>query len=398
MLTKRFFRISVLLCIMIFMAFFVSGCWDRKEIENRGIVLGVAIDDVISSEPKGQYDLSHVTQEAGSRKYRVTFELPKLKKKGEEKTGGAEQHRIIAGEGESIFAISRAMNAKMPVSLFFEDIQIMVFSESIAKKGINEFLDYFVRNPAMRRRVKLLVTPGRAEDILKNKIKASELNGIYIAKITKNVNSTPRFASKTDLTDISSAIRNQRSFFMPMIVLEKGDVKLTRAALFNRDGKMVGDIDERAIIGAKILRKVLKGGVFSIPNPVDPEKLAVFEMLESETEVNSYLENGKLGFALEVRFVGNLGENTATEQEALDKDFLAAVEQVLAAEFTHQVEMAYYKQQELKVEACDLGELVHRQHPWYWKQIKDRWDDEIFPTVPLEVKIKVIIRRTGITV
>lgn len=396
MLTNCRLRILALSCIMIVLVFFISGCWDRKEIENRGYVLGIAIDYVTTPEPKGKYDLPHVTQEAGSRKYRVTYELPRFRKKGE-KPGEAEAHLIFAGEGESIAAISRAINAKTYFGLFYEDIQILVFSEAVAREGIEDLLDFFTRNPSMRRRVKLLVTPGRAEDILKSKMQVQEVNSIFIAKITRNVHNIPRFASKTDLGDISEAIRNKHSFFMPVVVIEKGDVKLTKAALFNKDAKLVGVLDEWEIIGAKILRTVLKQGVFSAPYPADPQKLVVFEMLEADTKVESHVQDDKLRFTLEAKFVGNLAELTEAEQDALDKEFQAAVEQELAAEFTRQVQAVYCKQQEMKAEISDLGWLVYRQHPDYWEKVKDRWDDEVFPTVPLDVSIKVVVRRPGMT-
>lgn len=398
MLINYHFRTLVLSFTMVTLTFFISGCWDRKEIENRGYVLGVSIDHVISPEPKGKFDLPHVTQEAGERKYRVNFELPRFTQGKEgEKGSGTEKHLLYVGEGESMAAISRAMNAKMPFSLFFEDIQIMVFSESVAREGIGDLLDFFIRNPGMRRRVKLLVAPDRAEDILKSKIQVNELNSTFISKITKNVKIVPRFASKADLGDISEAIRSKRSFFMPYVVLEKGDAKLTKAALFNKDAKLVGELDEYEIVGAKILRTVLVEGIFSVPNPANPEKLVVFEILEPKAEINSHLEGDKLWFTLEATYVGNLGENTEPEQKALDPAFLKDVEQALAAEFTHQVEAAYYKQQQLHVDISDLGWLIHRQHPEYWKQIKDRWDDEIFPTVPIDIKIKVVVRRPGMT-
>jgi Ger(x)C family germination protein len=397
MLTNQPFRTPVLLCIMIPLTFLVAGCWDRREIENNGFVLGVAIDYVTAPDPKGQYDLPHVTQEAGSRKYRVTYELPKFKRARPEKIGAADEHIIFSGEGESLLAISRAIAAKTYFALFFEDIQMVVFSESVAREGISDFIDYFTRNPGMRRRVKVFVTPSRAEDILKNKMQVKDVNSMYISKITRNSQMDPRFASETDLGNVSEAIRNKSAFFMPLVVMEKGNVKLTKAALFNKDTKLVGELNEWEIIGAKILRTKLTGGAFSVPNPSNSEKLAVVQIIESKTEISSHVKDDKLWFTLEAKYIGSLGENTETEQKGLDLNFQTAVEQSLAAEFTRQVEAAYYKQQEVKAEVCDLGWLVHRQHPQYWKQIKDRWDDEVFPTVPLEVNIKVVIRRPGMT-
>lgn len=398
MLTNRSFHVPALLCIMIALTFLISGCWDRKEIENRGFVLGIAIDHVTTPEPKGRYDLPHVTQEAGTRKYRVTFELPEFRKKEAETTvAQAEEHLIFTGEGESMAAISRAINAKIPFGLFYEDIQIIVFSEAVAREGIGDVLDYFTRNPGMRQRVKLFVTPGRAEDILTSKLQQEELNSTVIAKIAKNVHFIPSFATNIDIAGASKAIRNKSSFPLPMVVIEQGDIKLTQAAIFNKNKKMVGIVGEEEIPGAKILRTNLTQGIFSIPHPANPEKLVIFELMEPNIKVDAHLQDDRLWFTVEAKFVGNLSEKTEAKQKALNPAFLAAVEQELAADFTRQVQATYRTLQELKTDTVELGGLVHRQHPQYWKKVKDRWDDEVFPTVPLEVSIKVVVRRPGMT-
>lgn len=391
------FPISLLAALLVVIAFFTGGCWDRKEIENRGLVLGMGID-YASPEPKGKYDIPHVTEEFGSRLYRITYELPRFRKlEGERDRGEPGQHIILKGEGESIFAISRAMGAKIYPSLFFEDLQILVINEAVARDGIADLLDFFTRNPGMRRRVKLFVTPGKAEDILSGQLQINEINSMFIAKTSRNVTRTPRFASLSNLGDISQAIRNSRAFFMPVIVLENGEVKLTSVALFSKDGKYVGVMDEWEIIGAKIIRTVLKEGVFTIPNPENPKKIVAFELLESRTNINSFLEGDQLKFKLEAKFTGNLGEKSVVGEDALDENFLTAVENALSEQFTRQVFAAYGKAQLLKADMLDLGWLAYRQHPQYWKQVEKTWDEEVFPTVPLEVDIRVIVRRPGLT-
>jgi len=390
-------RTVILAGAMIALALITAGCWDRKEIEDRGFVLGMAIDHVTTAGPKGQYDLPHVTQEAGQRKYLITLELPRFRKQGEENSAtGSDQHYIFAGEGESLYAVTRAIDAQTGLTLFFEDLQVLVISEAVAREGVDDLLDFFFRNAGIRRQVRVFVTPGRAEDILRTKLQVAEVNSTYIEKISHNVKLVPRFASISDLGDIAEAIQNKRPFFMAGIVTENGEVKLTGVAIF-KDGKMVEKLDEWEIVGAKIIRKVLKGGVFTVANPANPEKIAAFELAESRIKVDSHIQGDKLSFSLEAEFVGNLVENAEIEQNALDPAFQATLEQALAAEFTRQTLAAYRKQQAMKAEIYDLAGLLHRQHPAYWKTVKSRWDDEVFPNTPLDVKITVIIRRTGMS-
>lgn len=372
----------------------MSGCWDRKEIENRGYILGVGIDHVAAPGPKGQFDLAYTPQAAGTRKYRMTVELPKFRKEeGSKEVSSGQSHLIWAAEGESMFAMTRMINTKTYFGMFYEDMQSIVFSESVAREGIRDILDFFQRDSEMRRRVKLFVTPGRAEEVLTAKLQVLVVNSIFIAKLLSNVDKSPYFASKVEMGQIAKAIRNKRSFGLPMVVVEDKEVKLIKSAIFDKHARMVGELTELETIGGKLLRNNLMKGVLIVPNPVDPSKLVAFELYEPSIKVNCRLEDDTLRFMVDATLVGTLGENMEPRQDAYDRLYVSAVEQAVQDEYTHIVRGAYSKLQELKTDAIELGGHVHRQYPHYWEQIKDRWDDEIFPSVPLDISITVIIRR-----
>lgn len=384
--------------ILVVISFLSSGCWDYKEIENRGYVLGVAIDYANTTSTQDEYDLDKALQTAGQRKYRVTFEMPKFVKaeKGQEAAKGG-SHLIWTAEGESMFATTRSIGQKVYFAPFFEDIQAMIFSEAVAKEGIGEILDFFLRDPEMRRRLNLYVTPGRADDILTAKMQVEEPNSTFLYKLTRNVDKVPYYSGKAEIGKISEAIRAKKSFVLPIVFTDGKDLKLEQAAVFNRKQKMVGKLYPDEIIGGKILRRMLKEGTFPVANPANPNRLAVFELYEAIWEVTPHLDGSKLSFSVKANLVGTLGENTEPAQDALDEKFITAVEQALSDEFVQFVRISYAKQQLLKADITELGGHVSRKYPKYWAEIKDRWDDEVFPATPLEkVEIDVRIRRPAL--
>lgn len=122
-----------------------AGCWDRKEIDTRGYVLGVAID-FAQPEPQDKSDLLEAVQTAGAKKYRVSLEFKQFRTKssgGDKPGSGEEESLVFAAEGESLFAIIRAINTQFPSELFFEDNQLLVFSEAVARDGIRDIVDFF---------------------------------------------------------------------------------------------------------------------------------------------------------------------------------------------------------------------------------------------------------------
>jgi len=389
---------NILIVILFILTLLVAGCWDRKEIENRGYVLGVSIDHVVSPEPKGLHDLDETPQAAGQRKYKLTFEMPKFNKSETSKeVSKGQNHLLWSGEGESMFAITRMVSTKTYFSPFFEDLQVLIFSESVAREGVGDILDFFLRDAEMRRRTKVFVTPGRAEDILKAKLQVEEVNSTFIGKLAANTAKAPYFAAKEELGQIAQALRANHSFIVPIIVVEDQEVRLLKGAIFNKDHKMVGEMSELEILGGKILRKTLKQGIVVVPNPADPQHIATFEIYEKKIKVDSHVENNQILFTVQAILIGTLGENMIHEQDAVDPIFTKAVEKEIATEVTRSIRAAFSKQQQLKADVTELGNLVHRQHPDYWKNVQERWDEEVFPMAQLDVSVKIQIRRPVIT-
>ncbi|MDT8901579.1 Ger(x)C family spore germination protein [Anaeroselena agilis] len=371
----------------------LGGCWDRKEIENRGYVLGVAIDHAPAGEGTGKKEFLAAPQGAGRRKYRVTMELPKFRKEASKEISSSQQHLLWSAEGESMLAVARAINARVYFGMFFEDIQIMIFSEAVAREGIGGILDFWLRDAEIRRKVKLLVAPGHAEDVLKANFQVDEVNSVFIAKLPKNADRSPYFPSKATVGEISEAIRAKRSFVLPFVLVEGKEVKLAKAAVFDKRQRMIGELDEFEVYGGKLIRRELKQGVVVVANPAAPGKIAAFELYEADTKVTPHLEDGKLRFSLEAKFIGTIGENQVTGQDALDPEFTTAMEQAVATEYTQIARKSYDRQQALKVEIFGLGKLVYNRYPQYWKSVKDRWEEEVFPSTPIDIKIAVSVRR-----
>lgn len=60
---NRWTRLIKLLCIMIVLSTILTGCWDRLEIEDRAVVLGVSID---VAKPEAEGSEGEITHLAGS--------------------------------------------------------------------------------------------------------------------------------------------------------------------------------------------------------------------------------------------------------------------------------------------------------------------------------------------
>lgn len=168
---------------------------------------------------------------------------------------------------------------------------------------------------------------------------------------------------------------------------------MRKSAVFNKDAKRIGELNQLEVVGAKVLRDNLKYGVIVAANPANPARIITYEIYETKIKVKPVLEGEQLKLNVTAKFIGTLGENQETHQDAFDHEYANAAEHAVADEITRLTKIAYQRQQQLKADVSELGPVIYRAFPQYWEKIKDRWDEEIFPTVPLEVKVEVLIRR-----
>lgn len=87
----------------------------------------------------------------------------------------------------------------------------------------------------------------------------------------------------------------------------------------------------------------------------------------------------------------------SNEEVDLSKgDIIKKLEEATANEIKEEVIKAIKKGKELNVDIFTFDEAINRKNPKLWKQIEEYWED-IFLAVPVEVKVDMAIRRTGLT-
>ena len=387
----------LLAAALVIIAFLTGGCWDRKEVENRAYVVGAALDHA-SPETKGRYDLDRAFQQAGMRKYRLSYEFPNFKKGVSGEQSGYES-RVFSAEGETVYAASRAIASKSSLPVFLEDLQVLLISEEVAREGIREIFDVFLRYPGMRRRATILITKGRAEDFLKRKPKTgTALNSLNYPKVATTVRKVPTIAFFSEFGYFSEAIRSKQGFSAPVVYMEEDEVKAAGAALFNSKGQMVGIADEYETVGGKIWRNKFPQGAIMVSHPDKPETIAVFDVNHSKITVQPDFSGDTVRFIVEGEFGGTIGESEPVEEKPYsDEKNQNAIAQAVAAELTNHAYAVLKKEQTVRADTFALGDLIRRKNPKYWEKIKDRWEDEIFPTVEADVTITVKIKGSGMT-
>ncbi len=381
------------------------ACWDQKEVERLGIVLATGVEQA----PGGKVRL--IVQNIS----------PSAVGKGSQGGGGgptatSKSYRNRAAEGETLFEANRKLSLETPRQLFFAHNQVIIISEELARsRGILEVMDFFERNPQIRRTTwvvigegdiaALLDEPGRLETTPAQRIfgiiNERDLSSQYGVRMLGNFlemlegDGVQPFTALLKITDNQAQPEKHGDRTAEGHIIEPNDKFLINGtAVFRRD-KMVGRLNPKESRGLLWVRGEVKGGVLEVHVPGEEDKTVTLEILRSKTKLKPSISDEQIFITVEINEESNLVETTAildlTKPETINK-----LEKLQAEAIRKEVEMALDQaQQEYGVDVFGFGEELHRQYPQQWKEMKNNWAD-IFPTVQVEVQVEAKIRRTGL--
>lgn len=392
----------ILLCLSIL----TTGCWDRREIDERNFVLAIGIDMADAGlksgiKPEQAREVRRIetfSQPHGSKRYRLSLQILNMS------PGSGEQEKskayVISNTGESFFEMIRDMLGQSSKALWFEHLQVIIISEAVLKQaGLGEILDFFKRDSEMGSRIKIYVTSGEARSLLEYIPPSKEAGGVYLADIIRNQSRNSHVAgAKTDLGYTIEYLDNKANINVPRIELADKVVKLGGAAAFEKD-HFIGYVDEYAIAGWKFIAGTEKSAIITIPCPDHPDHQAVFELFRHDTRLRPHVDGDAIYYTLDITMYGSLAElqGDIKQDNTMDAQYIHKLENAFADEVKRNVIYAMdISQKKLKTDVRNLFAAKLKAHePDAWEKVKDQWA-EIYPDIPLVISANVFINEIGI--
>ncbi len=373
-------KISLLFLILSILAVVQSGCWDRVEIEDLGIVLGTGLDKGEDNQIRLIVQLAVPTEMGG----------------GPQQVGrGKKPTFTVIGTGETVYDALVDVQRQFSDRIFFGHNRVLIIDEELAKEGIAEYIDFFVQHPQPRLRA-LVIVSKNAEEALKTETSKDLSSSQALEEIVQLLKSGIRITLK----DVFQMLRQEgESVVLPWVQAsdnegEQENVQVKGAAIFDGD-QLIGTIDFELKKGLLWLRDEMDLQSISV-NPEEADGYITFHLIRSKTNLLPSIEGGNWKITVEIEQENEIVENqttldTSTEkvQRELEKDLNKTVEQ--------QIRKTLEKvQKEMKTDAFGFAEAFERKYPKRFAQEKDHWD-EIYPEVEVEINVTSRIRRIGMT-
>ncbi|MEW9701555.1 Ger(x)C family spore germination protein [Paenibacillus sp. SI8] len=369
----------------------LTSCWDRVEIDQRGFVVGVAIDQ---AEPN---DKNH--------KYTGTYQIVipgGIKQSNRGASGGSsgKAYFNITTTENSMPALSAKMSSKTSRSPYFEHLKMIVISQELAKKNSNfaDLLDYFLRNNEMRRGVQVLISGEKASKIFEIKSNNESMPIDYLSSIAKNNRRTNFMLPQTRIGDVHEKLVQNQSFAIQTVNIEKGDdgVSLAGSAIFaGNSKKFVGLLNGKETEGLNFMTNQINGGI--IEAKID-DSVVVFLIERSKRSISLASQDpGHFKFLIRIDAQGTLDKSVAGEDPSEAKTIQsleASIKQVIEGNALLAVQKL---QQTYKKDAIGLGAFLYQNHYKIWKSVEKNWENglNLFTQAEINVQAKVTIHRIG---
>ncbi|MFN2747452.1 MULTISPECIES: Ger(x)C family spore germination protein [unclassified Bacillus (in: firmicutes)] len=382
-----------LVAVLILSVIVLSGCWNRRELNQLAIVGAMAIDKA---------DGKHV----------VTTQVIDPSQIAAKQGKGQEAPVITYKEkGDTIFEAIRRMTTVTPRKLYFSHLRVLVIGEEIAKEGIDDTLDFLSRDHEVRPDFFIIVAKdARAENVLKvmTGIEDIPANKLYTSLETSEKSWAPSMTITLDklISDITSeGIQPHLTGLKLLGDVKKGqdnenvqqidpDVKLKYGglAVFKSD-RLIGWLNERDSKAVNYALGNVKSTIGEQPCPNGKGKVAV-EVVRAKSELAVDVKNGSPKGSVQINVEGNIGE-IQCKLDLMKSKTITELENNANKRVKMIIENAIKTaQKEYKVDFFGFGEALHRSNPDYWKKVKKNWD-ETFSEMPIDVKTDVQIRRVG---
>ncbi|WP_181350074.1 Ger(x)C family spore germination protein [Thalassobacillus sp. CUG 92003] len=378
--------------VWVVMVLTLTGCWSSRELDELGVAVAIGVD----KDEDDRYVLSvqiinpsEVASDAPTTRPPVT---------------------LYTTTGDTLFQAFRNMTTHSPRKVYVSQLRMVVLGPEIVNEGVTPALDLLYRNHEFR--PTFFVTVARdasVSDILSTltpyeRIPAKKLMDSLI-DTEENLGITKSVTIDNLIADVRS---NGKEAVLPGILME-GDAatgtsttnveKVDAPTKLSIDGlsifrgdQLVGWLKEEESQGYNYATGTVQSTIetFACDNP---GTLSV-EILRSNASMDAQLRSGKPTITIRVEVEGNVGEVDCVIDLSDDdkmKDINKKTEEVIEKKINAAINVT---QEEYASDIFGFGNVIHRNHPAYWKQIKYDWKSH-FSELEVKTDVKVKIRRKG---
>lgn len=399
---KLFYQILNINIIILFLvqALILTGCWDYTEYEDMVLIDAIGIDigeneneiALTISYPSTLSSMGTTKQESGNK--------------------GKVQDIVFISYGRTIPEAINHMQKMMSREIFLGYASVVVIGQKSAEKHIEKILNYIDTSPTIRMSSHIIITPGKASDLLRivntyeGKSVSNSLNDIF--NTTEDTGATfpimlkdfykaisiegyEPVASSVIIKNIVNEKDSSSQHYTGLLKRVDGEIQANGMAVF--DGyRFVGWLNEKESRGwGLITNKKIQD--FTIVN-TSKDNYFTYRILNNKSEIKTFIDD-EIYITVEIKVRCSIDEFSISDNlnnPAVIQDLEKKITENIKEDVKATVKRV---QTDIQSDVFGIGFQVLRQNNKQWKQLyRNDWED-IFPDIPIHIDVSAKVLHTG---
>jgi spore germination protein KC len=378
---------SWMILTILFSIVLVTGCWDRKELNERAIWAATGLD--VADQNNIRF----------SGQVIITSGMQSSQGGGGNGNSGGKSFLIASETGVDTGEALQKIRSDLAREPFFGQRRVIMMGEQFARSGLIRTLDAATRSGEVALRTDMFIVKDKtAEQALNIPSRLEKVPAI--AALRKHAN----IGGRADMILLDFLIDANSEGTCPTLpaieIVEHKDkmrqpfLRLAGAAVFNQELKLAGFINTEENLDLLWILDPPRSRTISIRTDSGDASLALHQL---GSKVIPRLKGDDIQFHVILTANGTLFENNTGRNTASRED-LAYFERQFEKHSEQMVQKTIRKvQKKYGLDIFGFGEVIHRKHPGRWGTLKREWNRR-FTKADIKVEARLKIKQTGLTI
>lgn len=381
----------ILTCICVFL----TGCWDKVEIDRNAFVSVIGVDvgkDIRNKEALEAIKPGEPFGERNLQRLNVTYAFPDISKYTSQNPEISSDKYVKTPSYSMEDALSNAVSKSSRV-LNLGHTELLLLSDELLQypDNVKEIVDFLSRSPHVNRTLYVAMTEGNVEDFFNFKIEMEKTLGTYLTGLME---SSKRNASilPVNLSEFLVLLADNGNAIIPAIKIDKDKNEMLIDGIAIIKGyKLVGTLSPQDTTAVEMLRGKLVSGkkvIYKDKIPID------FEIDGLKRKIKVSEDNGKLVFNINIDVEGRIKEYKV-DRELFKDDTIEEIQKHFSNSLSEEGQKTARRvQREFDVDIFGFREYVAKFMPDTWERIGDQWE-KAFKDAVINVNVDAKVRRIG---
>ncbi|MBP2651206.1 MAG: putative spore germination protein [Firmicutes bacterium] len=370
---------------------FLTGCWSSHEVNTLAITVCIGIDKIENG-------------------YRVTEQVINPKAIASKRSINESPIILYTSEGQSIGEIIQSLTTQSSRRIYHSHLRMVIFGEEVARDGIKDILDYFMREREYRTDFYFAVAKGAsAKEVLSVLTPLEAIPGI---SMYSSLETSQNFWAPTKSIKIIELINlitaEGKNLVLPSIEISAGTAMPNSTEVLNKDtgikkpiftglgvfrkDKLVGWLNEDESKGYNYITGNVKKTVGTIYYG-NNDRITI-DVMKVKSDMEVYRVNDKPAIAVNIDMLGTIKTAVGTLDVSKEENqsLLNKLSEDRVTYFCNKAITTV--RTEFKTDIFGFGEAIHKKYPELWGTIKDNWNDD-FVDLPVNITVKSKVTQLG---